>query len=676
VRALAIAFGSLVVVVVALLLAVWLWIDPDELREPLAAQLSAAIDRPVTIGELDLAVLPIPALRARDVRLGRERRGVPALAEIEEVRLRLRLLPLLVGRIALGAVEIRSPRIALPTDAAGRLELPELPSGTAGAPEPSAAAEGAPLIAIDRIRVRDGRVEAGALLLEGIDVDGRLDADGTAAVDFAFDLGRGGPGVRSGHADLEGLLGDSPRARVSGEIEGSIAGLAALALLRDRMSGELSGSFELELRDAAIQTGRLDLRGTDLVIETDAVELDGEVALVAEIGDVWALDLTDAALVAGGAVKPRGTQLELRGTLPSLEMDALRDLAVLLPSNRLDLEVVLAGPATSISIAPGVLELAPLSDLLPAPAEGTLRHQGIQLSGLPRSVRGKLVLDAVRMQLERGPLELSGTLEGLGSRIYTPALALGIADQSVEVAATYELVSQRLALVVETSDQDLEALVGWLTGATDYSGRLTGKTQLVLSLGGSGPVQLRSGTGHLEVRPGAIRGFSILREALGGLAEVPLLLARLKGRDLSRYEQEEFESLTVDFSVERNALRLEDLVVVYQGGTATLRGTVGLDDGALDLSGAIRFERELADEIGGGSRQAIVLPIAGVGGTLDRPRLQLDSRDVFEAAALWAAEGGVRETLDSVLGPGGGEAVEGLLDQLLRRGGARQKQEP
>ena len=211
-RALAIAFGSLVVVVAALLLAVWLWVEPDQLREPLAAQLSAAIGQPVTIGELDLAVLPIPALRARDVRLGRARPGVPALAEIDEVRLRLRLLPLLVGRIALGAVEIRSPKIALPTDATGR---PELPSGAAAAPDPAAAEEAAPLVAIDRIRVRDGRVEAGVLVLEGIDVDGRLAADGTAAIDFAVDLGRGGPGVRGGHADLEGLFGDSPRARVS-----------------------------------------------------------------------------------------------------------------------------------------------------------------------------------------------------------------------------------------------------------------------------------------------------------------------------------------------------------------------------------------------------------------------------------------------------------------------------
>ncbi len=671
-RALAIAFGSLIVVVAALLLAVWLWVEPDQLRESLAAELSAAIGQPVTIGELDLAVLPIPALRARDVRLGRARQGVPALAEIDEVRLRLRLLPLLVGRIALGAVEIRSPKIALPTDAMGR---PELPSGAAAAPEPAAAEQRAPLVAIDRIRVRDGRIEAGALLLEGIDVDGRLAADGTAAIDFAVDLGRGGPGVRGGHADLEGLLGDSPRARVSGQIEGSIRGLAALARLGEGASGELSGSFELELRDDAIQAGRLALRGTDLAIATDAVVLDGEVELAAEIGDGWALDLTDVALTAGGAVKPRGTELELRGALPSLGADALSNIAVLLPSNRLDLEVSLAGLATSISVAPGVLELAPLSDLLPAPAEGRLLSQGIQLSGLPPSVRGRLELDAVRLELERGPLELSGTLEGLGDRIYTPRLALGIAGQSVDVAATYELVSQRLALVVETSGQDLEALVGWLAGATEFSGSLTGKTQLVLSLD-SGQVGVHSGSGHVEVRPGAIRGFSILREVLGGLAQVPLLVARFEGRDLSRYEQEEFESLTADFSIERNLLRLEDLVVVYRGATATLRGSVSLGDGALDLSGAIRFERELADEIGGGSRRAIVLPIAGVGGTLSRPRLRLDSRDVVEAAVLWAAEGGVREKLDSILGPGGGEAVEGLLDQLLQRGGRRQQQAP
>lgn len=669
-RVIAIAAGIAVAVAAALLLAAWLLVEPEDLRAPLEARLSEALGRPVAIGGLDLALLPTPALRAREVRLGPARRGAPPLALIEEVRLRLRLLPLLVGRVALGSVVVRSPRVTLPAGPGG---LPELPAGaTAPRSEPPTDADGpaagAPLLAIDRIRVHDGRLAVGKLALEGIDLDGRLDAAGTATVAFAFDLEGGGPALRDGHADLEGLFGDAVSAEVRGRIEGGIAGLAALAPLGEDPSGELAGSFELVLRDGSVRAGRLALGGEDLSLATDAFALEGSAALHGEIGDAWRLELTDALLRVGDATKPRGTLLELRGPLPALPGERLSNVAVLLPGNRLEVDASFAGPVIAVSLGPSALELAPLSELLPWPAEGTVRIEGLRYQSLPPSLRGRITLDAVRLALERGPLELSGTLAALGQRIYTPELAIDVAEQRILASATYELSKERLALQLDTRDADVEALGNWLLGKTALVGRLSGRARGVVSLASAEGIRLQSGSGRFEVRPGSIRGFSLLREALGGLAELPLLVAQLQGRDLSRFEEEEFESLTAEFVVEGNALRFEDLVLVYRGGTASLRGSVGIDDGALDLSGELRFDRELADEVGGRGGQ-VVLPIAGIGGTVDRPRLHLEPRDLARAAALWAAQGRVRESIDEVLGPGGTEAVEGLLDQLLRGSG-------
>jgi hypothetical protein len=64
-----------------------------------------------------------------------------------------------------------------------------------------------------------------------------------------------------------------------------------------------------------------------------------------------------------------------------------------------------------------------------------------------------------------------------------------------------------------------------------------------------------------------------------------------------------------------------------------------------------------------------VIPITGVGGTIARPKVRLDQRAVAEVAATYASGGRMREKLEETVGPEGAEAVQDLLEQLLRGGG-------
>ena len=66
-----------------------------------------------------------------------------------------------------------------------------------------------------------------------------------------------------------------------------------------------------------------------------------------------------------------------------------------------------------------------------------------------------------------------------------------------------------------------------------------------------------------------------------------------------------------------------------------------------------------------------MVPIAGVTGTLDRPRVRLDRNALAALAAEYATGAELNEALDKTLGPGTGEAVQGLLEQLLKGGRKR-----
>lgn len=667
---LAILLGALLGALgVALLL-----IEPDDLRGPLEASLSEVSGRRVELGALDLALTPLPALRMRNVVVQGPSDAEPRLAEVDEVRARLRLLPLLVGEVVLGAVEVSRPRLHLPTDPTGRPRLPAargrepLPGG----PEP---ARGGPLLAVDRIRITDGSVVAGDWRAEHLRLSGGLRLSGRAEFEFEVEL----PGVarlRAGRGRIEGLLGGGERQlALAARVEaGDLAGLASLLALGPGWAGRVDGDVDVRLRDGALAGGRAELTGTELRIRSAALSVEGEADLQAELGGGWRLDLERAAVALGERLrKPPGVELEATGTLPAPPIESLRGIAVTLPGSRIELAARVVPPIW-VQLEPVDVALEPLAPLAGAPLGGVVRFERFQLE-LPPAARGALRLDRVRLPLEGGAVEVSGRVEGVGQQLSSERLELEIGGQHLVAAGSYDLERGRLSLRGEAREQDLEALAIGLTGRRDVAGLLTGEVHLLGPLGRSDPLSTLEGRGHVLVADGAVRGFSVLRDVLGGLAALPLLVARLRGADLERYEEEEFERLSASFTIGGGRLHTDDLLLVYRYGTAELRGSVGLADGGLDLSGRLTLADEVDRELGGAGARERVIPIAGVRGTLARPRVVLDREALVAFAGAYAEDEQVRESLDRVLGPGGAEAVEGLLEQLLR-GGQRRKEGP
>ncbi len=63
-----------------------------------------------------------------------------------------------------------------------------------------------------------------------------------------------------------------------------------------------------------------------------------------------------------------------------------------------------------------------------------------------------------------------------------------------------------------------------------------------------------------------------------------------------------------------------------------------------------------------------MIPIEGVTGTIEKPRVVLDRDALARALTSYATQGRVREELEERLGVEGAEAVGDLLEQILRGG--------
>ena len=623
---------ALGLVVVLLLLLV----DPEELREPVLERASLALGREIQLGELDLALFP-PALRARDIRIAGHAAEDPPLAEVAELRLRISALALLAGRVVLRAVTVDSPRLRIPLDAEGMPDLAKLPGALSPEPEPAkdagkpepAEESGLPLtLAVQTLTVSDAELEAGAWRVEGASARGSLELDGSGELFFDANL----PGIgtlRAGHALVAGLGTDQLAATISSELGLELAALAERLEL-DPIAGHVAGPASATFEAGQLTGAEAHLQITDLLVQRGEMGLQGDV----------------------------GVDASQRGEGPL-------ELTIRLGSNELRVLVDMAEATPTLELQPGSVDLEALGSYLTGvPAlSGRLQLETLRVRPEPLQVSGTVGLEDVTLPLEQGEARLSGSLVGSGNEVRFAASEVHVAGEPATLSGTYDLVGGSVALNVGTSEANVERLLQALRGSSELSGRLTSS----VSLAGRPELETISGSGSFRIDDGRIQGFSLLRQVFGDLATLPVLLAQLEGKDLSRYEEEQFESLSADYTIADGRLSTQNLTLVYRNATAYLRGGIGLVDGALDLSGRVVLSQEVDEELGKRSRRQTVIPIAAIGGSVDRPRLRLD-RQALVGLALEYATGSDRlqEKIEEAIGEEGAGTVRDLLDSLLR----------
>lgn len=200
-KKIAIIAGAVLVVLIALVLIVPALIDWNSYKGEITARLEQALGRKVTIaGDLSMSLLPSPALSAHDVSLanipGAE---PPQMATVEALKVRIGLLPLLTGRVAVRSLVLEQPVVHLQKLADGRAnwdfqkaepaaaQSPAAPQGGKEAPE---GAKSRAEIGLGAVIIENGtviyhpakgaetRLERIGLKLSGDSLDGPYSLDG------------------------------------------------------------------------------------------------------------------------------------------------------------------------------------------------------------------------------------------------------------------------------------------------------------------------------------------------------------------------------------------------------------------------------------------------------------------------------------------------------------------
>lgn len=198
-----IALGGLVALVAIVLVGVWLFVNPNDYKDRIAAAVKESTGRELALpGKIKLSVFPWIALELGPASLGNPPGfGDEPFASVQHAALRVKLLPLLHKELKIGRVEIDGLDLRLAKNAAGKGNWQGF-GGEAAAGKPGAASAGAePLPDLAGMLIKDGRVSYGNMLADHVNLDvGHVGAGIAVPVKLKLDLttAKGAPPIALG----------------------------------------------------------------------------------------------------------------------------------------------------------------------------------------------------------------------------------------------------------------------------------------------------------------------------------------------------------------------------------------------------------------------------------------------------------------------------------------------
>ena len=622
--------GALVALLVLAALLLPLLFDPKAIGPLIAGQIQKATGRSAALGTIALRILPTPALSAGPLTVSEGPRYPDREAlRIERVSIRLRLVPLLRGRLEFGTVVIDRPTLTLIRDRQGRwnyddvLERAAALRAAAGhKPAGGRPASGGMSFAVAQAVVRGGRVLIyDDAVLAGSRTEVRVDPvdavlhdvgpGGASRMDLSVGLGKSTlratarlhaesgaqsldltiPASRLETADLATLLPWLGVARPDGlKLGGGVTVDGTARVPLDQMEAiAFEGNLaldDLSYRDATM-TRPIERIGGRLRISGQRADWDGFTA-------TFGSSVLRGNLRVQDFLRPRiGFKLEA----PRLDVNELtRTFAAAAPAAPATARARAGEPGAGLvqvsangTLAVGALRFETF-DLSDVRASVTLRSAVLSLSDLHAKLYGGRLTGSCSLDLSRPApgYRVDGSLEGVDVNALAAAYDPGLKD------LLRGSLGGRLGL--DASGADLDAIVS--------SAR---------------------GTANLEIARGALTSFSILKQLAS-------LLEMAGGKGIGKNETP-FESLRGSFAIGSRRAQTSDLTLDSADLDLSGVGWVGLD-AALDLSLAARFSQEatrgmvektsqlrsLTDSEGN-----LVLHLLAQGG-LAAPKISLDTR--------------------------------------------------
>ena len=275
--------AALLIVVIAAAAALPYLVDTPGIRAYISATATQTLGRPVRFSTASVRVLPLPAVELHDLEVAEDPTfGTAPFLVLDVGHVRLRLLPLLTGRVELGDIVLRKPSVRIVQGADGRLNISTL--GTTAEP---------------RQATKPGRSPGGAGAASTVAVARVVVDDGTVVY---LDRGKGEdePQYRLSNVDLT-LTGGGTQIAFKGDARlqpgdirlGLSDGVVALAGARPLTEATLRGTVTIDGKDAgplaaAVAGPRPELHGA---VE-GALALGGTVAAPTAAGEITMSDVT------------------------------------------------------------------------------------------------------------------------------------------------------------------------------------------------------------------------------------------------------------------------------------------------------------------------------------------------------------------------------------------------
>jgi len=563
------ALLGLVVVLLAAALAVPFFISGDVYRAQVTALIENATGREFRIdGPIKFRLLPDLALSAADVSFANAKGGIaPRMAQLKSLEIKVRLRPLLSGKLEITGFVLDRPEIALEVDKKGRpnWRLGEAaPATQAGKTPPHSNRRIGDLIELlNRFHLTGFEIRHGAASFydarngaqwhaDDIDVqfamaglDSPLTADGNATwggetVYFDYAIARPGAFAGGDPSHLELHISSHP---VNFDFSGSGVGEPV---------PKLSGSIVLtvpSLRGFAKWTGiPISPQGTGLgrFAIKGVLDVDGD-----SYGFGQAEMDLDAIKGSGGIVYDNaGKRPYVRGSLALKELDLNPYLGPATIKAAPNASTSSATPAVSKdwSNAPIDLSLLKLADVYFELSTGSIRYRDI-----------KIGRSALNLQLKDGLLTASLTeLSLYGGK--------GVGQVVIDGAGKVPAISERFDL----KNVDLELLLRDVDGITV----LSGPASLDMVVAGHGRsqraiAQSLTGRGSIHLDQGAIQGVQIL-DTVQTLTKI-LTLGLAGGGDKT-----EFDRFDASYVINDGVLVSQDLELVSSDLPVIGQGTVDL----------------------------------------------------------------------------------------------------
>ncbi len=185
-----IAIGGLIGLLAVALLAVWLFVDPNDYKDRIAAAVKQSTGRSLSLpGELKLSVFPWIKLQTGEASLGNQAGfGDEPFMTLKRASLSVKLLPLLRKQLEVGRIEIDGLDLALRQDAAGKGNWEEW-SATPATPAATEEAGGASSLNLAGVAITNSRISFEDMVASDVNLDiGRVAAGVPVAVDMRMQL--------------------------------------------------------------------------------------------------------------------------------------------------------------------------------------------------------------------------------------------------------------------------------------------------------------------------------------------------------------------------------------------------------------------------------------------------------------------------------------------------------